>query len=422
MDICKRIKRCRICGSANLREVISLGDQYIASIFASGELPDHVNQRIPLEVVRCAEAEGCGLVQLRHSVEPDIMYDHYGYRSGTNEMMRANLRGIVSQIEDIVSLQARDLVLDIGCNDGTLLKAFSVDGLDLVGIDPSDAVKAIDRSDITVINDFFNFDVFDQSFPGRRAKAVTSIAMFYDLEEPATFVRDVARLLAEDGVWVIELSYLPAMLQTNAFDTICHEHLEYYSLRPIEWLLAAEGLRVDRAEINDVNGGSIRLFIRSTSLPPSSPANQEALAALRTEEEALALRTDRPYETFRSICYGIRDQLKGLLQKLTEEGATIYAYGASTKGNTLLQFCGIDHRLLAKAADRNPDKWGTRTIGTEIPIVSEEEARRDDPDYFLVLPWHFFQSFVAREREYLEGGGRFILPLPQVRIVDHASL
>ena len=421
MEICTAIDRCRICGSTELVDVISLGDQYIASLFPTGKLPDEVNTRFPLEVVRCSAPDACGLVQLRHSVAPGVMYDHYGYRSGTNEMMKRNLRDIVERIENRIDLESGDIVLDIGCNDGTLLESYSVDGLDRVGIDPSDAVKAIDRSDISVINDFFSAAVFEQAFPGRKARAITSIAMFYDLERPSSFVRDVAGLLADDGVWVIELSYLPSMLQTNAFDTICHEHLEYYSLRAIEWVLAGEGLKVDRAEINDVNGGSIRLFIRRAALATPS-ADALNLDALRVEEDGLGLRTDRPYRAFRAACEGIRDQLVGLLETLNREGKIIYAYGASTKGNTLLQYCGLDHRLIAKAADRNPDKWGTRTIGTDIPIVSEDEARRDDPDYFLVLPWHFFRSFVDRERAFLDRGGRFILPLPHVRVVDKNSV
>lgn len=422
MAVCRAIQACRICGGRDLAEIISLGDQYIASLFPTGELPGEIDQRFPLELVRCTTPSGCGLVQLRHSVAPGVLYDHYGYRSGTNEMMRANLRDITSRIETLMDLQVGDFVLDIGCNDGTLLNSYSAKGIQRVGMDPSDAVDAIDTEDIAVINGFFSFEAFDKAFPGREARVVTSIAVFYDLERPRSFVGDVARILTDDGLWIIELSYLPSMLQVNAFDTICHEHLEYYSLQAIEWLLKPEGLRIDRAEINEVNGGSIRLFIRPETAPVGDSDDYAALDALRTEEEALGLRTDLPYETFRSACLGIREQLRILLENLVSESKTVYAYGASTKGNTLLQFCGIDQRLIGKAAERNPDKWGTKTIGTHIPIVSEAEAREDRPDYFLVLPWHFFAGFVHREAKYLEEGGRFILPLPSVRIVDKNSL
>ena len=240
-ELCRTLERCRICGSTNLQAVVSLGDQYIASLFPTGPLPNELDQRFPLDVVRCADPQGCGLVQLRHTVAPGVLYDHYGYRSGTNEIMRANLAGIAADVEAIVDLRPGDVVLDIGCNDGTLLSSYAARGIERVGIDPSDAVKAIDSSDIMVINDFFSFDVYDHALPGRKAKAVTTIAMFYDLDEPGSFVAEIAKVLDDDGVWIIELSYLPLMLAATAFDTICHEHLEYYSLRPIEWMLGIRG-------------------------------------------------------------------------------------------------------------------------------------------------------------------------------------
>jgi hypothetical protein len=245
--------------------------------------------------------------------------------------------------------------------------------------------------------------------------------MFYDLDDPQSFVADIARILTDDGVWVIELSYLPSMLRVTAFDTICHEHLEYYHLKPIEFMLEREGLRVHKAEINDVNGGSIRLFIRRSELDVPSGAENE-LDALRRHEDVLALDTDAPYEAFKQSASRMRGQLRSLLDQASARGKTVYAYGASTKGNTLLQFYDLDNRLVSKAADRNPDKWGTETIGTRIPIVSEDEARAEKPDYFLVLPWHFFEGFVVREREFLEQGGAFIVPLPEVRIFDRTNL
>lgn len=417
--LCTRAEACRICGAASLHPVISLGEQYIGSLFPTGPLPAELDHRFPLEVVRCTG--GCGLVQLAHTVAPGVLYDHYGYRSGTNELMRANLEGISAAIEDLVDLRDGDTVLDIGCNDGTLLLSYGTPGIRKVGIDPSDAVKAIDSSDVTVVNDFFSAETFTSAVPGVKAKAITTIAMFYDLDRPQEFVADIAGILAEDGVWVIELSYLPAMLQAVAFDTICHEHLEYYHLRPIEWMLEREGLRVHKAEVNDVNGGSIRLFVRPAAIGVADGARND-IDALRRSEDALALDTDAPYSSFNESCMRMRSQLRELLEDTASQGKTVYAYGASTKGNTLLQFCDVDVRLVQKAADRNPDKWGTETIGTRIPIVSEEEARADRPDYFLVLPWHFFDGFVEREREFLERGGTFIIPLPRVRLFDRSNL
>lgn len=419
--LCVAIDRCRICGSEPLEDVISLGEQRIASLFPPrAGLPEHLNQAFPLQVVRCSSPEGCGLVQLRHSVAPQVLYSHYGYRSGTNEMMRANLREIAAAAQEVVRLHAGDVVVDIGCNDGTLLKNYSNDLL-RIGIDPSDAVDNIDDPDIRIIRDFFSHDALERSYPDRRARVVTSIAMFYDLEDPGAFARDVAAVLTEDGVWIVELSYLPSMLRTNAFDTICHEHLEYYSLRSIEWMLKEQGLRVTRAEINNVNGGSIRLFIRRDAIE-ANPDEEENLQALRLEEDAFGLHTDLPFDVFRGASESIRRQLSYLVETLVAAGKRVYVYGASTKGNTLLQFCGLDEQVVQKAADRNPDKWGTFTIGTNIPIVSEDEARADDPDYFLILPWHFLDGFVQREREFLARGGRFIVPLPHVRILDRNSV
>src|SRR5260221_1399640 len=255
---CVERTSCRICGSTRLDTVIDLGEQFIASAFVGDVVPEPLNRRYPTELVRCID--GCGLVQLRHSLDPRLLYvDGYGYRSGTNELMRANLRDIVASIEPTVDLRAGDTVLDIGCNDGTLLDSYQVTGLDRVGFDPVSSVahSAVEKG-IFVVNDFFSGGRFREARAGRKAKAVTSIAMFYDLEQPLEFARDVASLLASDGVWVIELSYLPSMLKTNSFDTICHEHLEYYALRQIEWMAERADLIVRRGEFNDVNGGSFR--------------------------------------------------------------------------------------------------------------------------------------------------------------------
>ena len=407
-----------MCGSPTLESVIDLGDQYIASAFVGAEVPDFLAKPQPLEVVRCASADGCGLVQLRHTIAASVLYHDYGYRSGTNEIMRTNLKEIVTEVEAMVQLAPGDVVLDIGCNDGTLLMFYESKGIDRIGIDPSDNVTKLAREKgLQVVPAFFSADAFRGARPGKKAKAVTSIAMFYDLESPTEFVRDVASILAPDGVWVIELSYLPAMLAKHSYDTICHEHLEYYALWQIEWMLAREGLRIHRIEFNESNGGSFRMFIRPEGAGAVSRETRAILDGVRRDEETLELRTDKPYARFRAASETARAELRELLLKIKAEKRTTYIYGASTKGNTILQYCGIDSALVTKAADRNPEKWGKRTLGTNIPIVSEEDARADNPDYFLVLPWHFFSGFVTRERDFLRRGGKFILPLPSVRVV-----
>jgi NDP-4-keto-2,6-dideoxyhexose 3-C-methyltransferase len=419
-NTCTERSSCRICGSASLDTVIDLGDQFIASAFVGDVVPEPLNRRYPTEVVRCVE--GCGLVQMRHSIERKLLYaDGYGYRSGTNELMRANLRSIAAGVESAVDLHPGDTVLDIGCNDGTLLDSYGVKGLDKVGFDPVSSIarSAVEKG-VFVVNDFFSAQRFREARPGRKARAITSIAMFYDLEQPLDFAKQVAGLLAADGVWVIELSYLPTMLEKISFDTICHEHLEYYALRQIEWMAERAELAVRRVEFNDTNGGSFRVFLGRRN-DAARDADRNTVESARRRESGFALDTDGPYRAFREAASRIRSELTTLLQRLKADGKKVYIYGASTKGNTLLQYCAIDYRLVDKAADRNPEKWGRHTLGTDIPIISEEQARSERPDYFLVLPWHFFSGFVTREAEFLARGGKFILPLPSVRIVGPAE-
>jgi hypothetical protein len=241
--------------------------------------------------------------------------------------------------------------------------------------------------------------------------------MFYDLEDPTTFVGEVSEALAEDGVWILELHYMPTMLERNAFDVIVHEHLEYYSLSVIERLLGEHGLEAVGASLNEINGGSIRLLIRKTGRSGTEESEAQVVQDLRVQEFELALDAPAPYERFAKGAERVRTELSALCRRLTGEGATIHVYGASTKGNTILQYCGLDASIIPYAADRNPDKWGSETIGTKIPIVSEQDSREMAPDYYLALPWHFLEEFLERERSFIEGGGRFIVPLPEVRLV-----
>ena len=380
--------------------------------------------KLPLQLVRCdptRQRGACGLVQLRHTVPGSTLYSSYWYRSGINRSMTENLHEIAAQAVAVVGgLRSGDMVVDIGCNDGTLLDGYEDRPADvtLLGIDPSDVTRYAVAKGYDVVNDFFGHRVLAERFPNRNPRVVTSIAMFYDLEQPDEFVADIARSLATDGIWVSEFSYMPTMLENSSFDTICHEHLEYYSLAVIERLLADAGLEVMRAELNDVNGGSIRIFAGHAG---QHARESDALDRLRRLEAELELETDAPYDRFARQALRIRDDLKALLRTGKANGARIHAYGASTKGNTILQFAGIDRSLIDVAADRNPDKWGSETIGTHIPIVSEEESRAMLPDDYLVLPWHFLDEFIEREADFLARGGRFIVPLPNVRTIDAHS-
>ncbi len=411
---------CRICGCPHLAPVLSLGNHRIAGAFADPKGGQPVQRAIPLELVRCdmtRDQDACGLIQTRHTVPGSILYSSYWYRSGVNRTMTENLHGIARAVESIVPLEAGDLVVDIGCNDGTLFDGYRAPGLRYIGFDPSDVSKYATEKGYDVIRDFYSYAGLRRRRPEQKAKVITSIAMFYDLETPRAFVDDVAEALAEGGIWVIELHYLPAMLEANAFDAIVHEHLEYYSLAVIERLLAEGGLEVIAAELNDINGGSIRLFIGHQGDHQRTPQQSEQLQQLRVGEFELALDSPAPYEEFRQRVEGVRDDLVATCRRLRDEGRTIHIYGASTKGNTILQFAGIDSAFIAAAADRNPDKWGSETIGTRIPIISEEASRAANPDFYLVLPWHFLDEFLEREHEFLGRGGRFIVPIPTVRII-----
>lgn len=411
---------CRICGSPELTHVLSLGDQYIAGAFAEpgGEQP--VSRRIPLELVRCdmtRNEEGCGLIQLRHTVPGSILYHSYWYRSGVNQTMTRNLHEIAARAAEMAELKPGDLVIDIGCNDGTLLDGYKVENLRYLGFDPSDVARYAVAKGYEVVRDFYSYEQMRLRNPDQKARVITSIAMFYDLEYPRAFVEDIERALADDGVWVMELHYLATMLEMNQFDAIVHEHLEYYSLAVIERLLAEVGLGVVRAELNDINGGSVRLFIRRAARFRAEGENADFLQRLRIREFEMALDSAEPYERFAAATEQVGRDLLSTCRKLVDEGKTIHIYGASTKGNTILQYAGIDSALVPYAADRNPDKDGSETIGTKIPIISEDASRAMKPDYYLALPWHFMDEFLEREQEFLSRGGKFIVPMPAVRLV-----
>jgi hypothetical protein len=412
----RRIDRCRICGNRELIPVLHLGDQSLTGVFprTRGE----ALTRGPLELVKCVgESEACGLLQLRHSYDSTELYGaNYGYRSGLNRSMVAHLRAKVDALRSMVALEKDDLVLDIGSNDGTTL-SFYPDSLIRVGMDPTAARFAkFYEHGLVAIADFFSAHRFRAEFGDRKAKIVTSIAMFYDLESPLQFVEEVAQVLHDDGVWHFEQSYMPLMLARTAYDTICHEHLEYYSLRQIEWMLDRCELKLVDVELNDVNGGSFAVTVckRSSGRQP----NTAAILRARRDEHQLGAERLSCLGEFADRVAGHRTSLLSLLDRLESEGARVLGYGASTKGNVILQFCGITSERLPFIAEVNEDKFGCFTPGTEIPIISEEEALAMMPEYFLVMPWHFRENLMEREAEFLRRGGKMIFPLPTIEVVN----
>ena len=405
---------CRSCGSANLLEIVSLGLTYLSD-FPPLEAPQQ-GPRAPLDLVLCS---ACSLLQLRHTVNPDLLWRHYWYRSGINDTMRTALAGITEQAERRAPLQPGDLVLDIGCNDGTLLRTYRAAGVRRCGFEPAANLQQEAALGTTrILHDYFNAPAFQAAFGEDRARIITSISMFYDLEDPNQFVADIVRCLHPEGLWINQMNYLPAMIEQLAFDNIGHEHLEYYSLASLEPLLERHGLMVADAEQNDLNGGSLRLYIRHrASQAQPAPDAAERLKQLRASEEKMGLRDPEVYLAFARRIERATQQLGDFVRGEAARGKIIYVYGASTRGSTLLQCAGLDRRWLPAAAERTPFKWGRKTSGTWIPIISEEQARRERPDYFLVLPWFFIEEFRRRERDYLAAGGRLIVPLPELRIL-----
>lgn len=415
----KEIEKCRICGNRDLVPILSLGEQYLTGVFP--RLPGAALSKGPLELVACSTAQrpkACGLVQLRQSYDLNEMYGaNYGYRSSLNTAMVKHLEEKVHQLVDRYPLRPGHLVLDIGSNDGTLLSFYPELGVTVVGMDPSAAKFAsYYREHISLITDFFAAETFRGRFGQRRAHIVTSIAMFYDLENPFRFMQEVASILDDEGVWHFEMSYLPAMLRTMSYDTICHEHLEYYSLRQIKWMTDRCGLKILNVEFNETNGGSFAITVaHQSSSHLESTAQWEELLRI---EETQALATAAQHRAFSSAVESHKESLIRLLRQLKDEGRTILGYGASTKGNVLLQHCGITRELLPAIAEVNQDKFGCFTPGTHIPIISETEAHALKPDYLFVLPWHFRDGIVKRERAFLDRGGKLIFPLPAIEIVS----
>jgi SAM-dependent methyltransferase len=411
-------KTCRVCGSKALTKVIDLGEQFLQGTFVKPGKEMPPVRKIPMTLMRCdptLDEKACGLLQMEHSVPPEVLYSSYWYRSGTNTTMKNHLQGIVKEVLELIK-KPKARVLDIGCNDGTLLNFYPQE-FEKFGVDPSDIAQEI-KNDITVIRDIFPSDELCTRLDGKHCDIITSIAMFYDLENPIEFTKGIKRILAPDGIWVFEMSYMPTMLKMNSYDTICHEHLEYYSLAVIEYILKQSGMKIFNVSLNSINGGSIRCH--ATHLENFVYKKNEFyqnIKILRQEEFDFELDTDKPYKNFQERINIHKEELNALLRGLKKEGKKIHVYGASTKGNTILQWCGIDHRIIDVAAERNPDKYGALTLGTDIPIVSEADSRNMNPDYYLVLPWHFKEEFIEREHAMLDKGIGFIFPLPTIQVI-----
>jgi hypothetical protein len=407
----RAIDRCRVSGSRHLIEVLDLGEQALTGVFPR-DPKQHVTTG-PLRLVWCPDS---GLLQLSHSFDLGEMYgDNYGYRSGLNRSMVDHLTTKIRELERLMDLKPGDGVLDIGSNDATSLRAYQTPGLKRTGIDPTGRKFArFYPDDIALIADFFSAAAYRET--GAPApRIVTSIAMLYDLEDPISFAREVESILAPGGIWHFEQSYMPSMLRLVSYDTVCHEHLEYYSVGVVQNILKAAGMRIIDIKMNGVNGGSFGVTAARES--DQRTGSEAVVEWLLEQEDRMGLKTPRPYRDFEERVFRHRADLRRLLEALQADGKKVFGYGASTKGNVILQFCGIGPGLLPCIAEVNEEKFGAFTPGTGIPIVSEAEAKAMAPDYYLVLPWHFRDGIVRREAEFLAQGGRLIFPFPEIEIV-----
>lgn len=407
------ISKCRICGSKNLVSLMVLNDQALTGVF-----PKSKSQKVtsgPVELVKCTGENSCGLVQLKQSYDLSEMYGmNYGYRSGLNASMVKHLHAKVAKILAMGVLEPDDLVIDVGSNDATTLRAYPTDQYQLVGIDPT-GVKFADYypAEINLIAEFFTAEAVAKACADKRAKVITSFSMFYDLEDPIAFAKEIEGSLDDEGVWIFEQSYLPTMLRTNSFDTICHEHLEFYSLKQIIWITQKTGLKVLDVEFNDINGGSFSITAAKTG--SKRKPNTVWLEKILEDESALGLDSTEVFDVFKIHVEEARNSLMSFLREAKLNHKRVCGIGASTKGNVLLQYFGIDSDLLPIIGEVNEEKYGSFTPGTLIPLVPEAQVLLSNPDYLLILPWHFrdfFESLPSMR------GRTLVFPLPRFEIVQ----
>lgn len=408
----KKLEKCRICGNTDLLCVLDLGEQMLTGVF-----PREKNAKVttgPLRLVKCVGGDAvCGLLQMEHSYDLGEMYgENYGYRSGLNVSMVKHLHNTVKRILGLVDLCSGDLVIDIGSNDSTTLQAYPASDVILLGIDPT-GIKFQHHypEHIQLISDFFSSSLVRERFPGRKAKIITSFSMFYDLEDPLEFMRQIYDVLADDGIWVFEQSYMPAMLSTNSYDTVCHEHLEFYALRQIKWMTDRVGFKILDVEFNDINGGSFSVMVSKSH---GDSAVSGAVQKILDDEHDKGLDTLVPYQNFADRVVRTKDELLAFIETAYAEGKSVVALGASTKGNVLLQYCGLTGKSVEFVGEVNTEKFGCYTPGTWIPIISEAELLARKPDFMIVLPWHYRQFFMANEKF---AGMNLVFPLPNVEVI-----
>lgn len=404
-----------------MNKLLNLGAHYVSDfIFSDADYVGRKKYSLDLHI-----EESTGAIRLIEDAPNETMWGKYWYRSGINATMIKELGNIVLEICSRIKYNRSDIWLDIACNDGTMMKQIPSDFIK-IGIDPSDDTFYNESSKYgTVIQDYFSFEAYKRAGVGDlKAKVITTIAMFYDLSDPTTFIDDINKILDDNGIWVLQLSYTPLMIKQLAFDNICHEHRYYYSLRTITNLLNRHNLKIVDCELNDVNGGSFRIYVQKNIAEPSSFGTaplrdvcQFRINSILEYEEKINIESPAVWEEFQNNIDELKEQTVSFIRTEVSKGKIIYGYGASTKGNTLLQYFNLDNSLIKAIVERSEYKFGLKTIGSNIPIISEEEMRQNPPDYLLILPWHFINEFINREKNFLLQGGKFIVPCPKFQII-----
>ena len=400
-----KISKCRSCKSINLKKTFSLGKQAFTGLF-----PKNKNEITPNGELSLIYCNNCSLLQLERSFDKKTLYGYnYGYMSSLNNAITYHLWKKANFLKKY-NLINKDIIIDIGSNDGTFLSFFEKKFC-LIGVDPTiKKFKKDYRKDIIKVANFFSKETLTPII-NKKAKLITSIAMFYDLEDPVKFAEDVYELLDDDGIWHLELSYMPLMIKNLSYDTICHEHLEYYSLKSIKYIFDKVGFSIIDLQVNNINGGSFSITLNKKKI-----SNKTVDWFLNQEIK----NNINHMSTFKKFFFQINKQkkyLKDLLENLADMKKKVYGYGASTKGNVILQFSGINEQLLPLIGEVNSFKFNKYTPGTKIKIVSEKLIKKKKPDYLLVLPWHFKDFIIKKEKKFLEAGGRLIFPLPQIEII-----
>lgn len=404
-----------------MKQLFTLGELYPSDFIEIEQSPR--SQKVELNLILTDD----GNVRLEKSAPLNMMYGKYWYRSSINSTMKIELNDIVNSILKIKKLEDNDVWVDIAANDGTLL-SFVPKNLIRIGIDPADDSYKTESEKYAnlIVQDYFSASKFKSEKYGKfRAKVITSIAMFYDLENPNKFINDINEILDDDGIWCLQLSYTPLMIEQVAFDNICHEHIFYYSLFNIKKLFEKYNLQIMDCQLNDINGGSFRIYvmkrnanIKKFGTQPYRDVCNFRVKSILEYEKNLKLDDENTWLNFFNKINELKEQTVSFIKEEKSKGKVIYGYGASTKGNTLLQYFGLDNSLIDGIAERSLYKFGLKTAGTNIPICSEQDMRKIKPDYLLVLPWHFINEFMIRESELLQSGTKFIVPCPKFEVVS----